>query len=187
MAAPLANSPQDLRYPIGRYEPPKQITAADRAQWLRELEELPANLKQAVAGLRDPQLETPYRPGGWTVRQVVHHLPDSHLNSYQRFRLALTEVAPAIKPYDEAAWAELSDAKTAGIEMSLSLLAALHDRWITLLRSLSEADLKRTVRHPEWGEITLDWMLGLYAWHSRHHVAHITSLRKREAWEIVSA
>jgi uncharacterized damage-inducible protein DinB len=182
MAAPFASSSQDLRYPIGRYEPPKPITAINRAEWLSELEELPANLKQAVAGLDDEQLDTPYRPGGWTVRQVVHHLPDSHLNSYQRLRLALTENAPVIKTYDEAAWAELSDAKVAPIGISLSLLTALHARWITLLRSLDESRLKRTVRHPEWGEITLDWMLGLYAWHSRHHVAHITSLRKREGW-----
>jgi len=182
MGASLASSSEDLRYPIGRYEPPTRVTAAQRAEYLRDLEELPAKLKQAVSGLDDRQLETPYRPGGWTVRQLVHHLPDSHLNSYQRFRLALTEEAPAIKPYNEAAWAELPDAKTAPIEMSLSLLTALHARWITLLRSLGEADLKRTVRHLEWGEITLDWMLGLYAWHSRHHVAHITSLRNREGW-----
>src|SRR5690348_6100362 len=182
MTARTPGSSQDLRYPIGRYEPPKPITAINRAEWLSELEELPANLKQAVSGLRDEQLDTPYRPGGWTVRQVVHHLPDSHLNTYRRFRLAWTEKAPAIKTYDEAAWAELSDAKTAPIEISLSLLTALHARWIKLLRSLDEAHLKRTVRHPEWGEISLDWMLGLYAWHSRHHVAHITSLRKRERW-----
>jgi hypothetical protein len=182
MAAGTPSSSQDLRYPIGRYEPPQPITATNRAEWLRDLEELPVNLKHAVAGLRDEQLDTPYRPGGWTVRQLVHHLPDSHLNSYQRFRLALTEEAPVIKTYNEAAWAELTDAKTAPIEMSLSLLTALHGRWITLLRSLNANDLKRTVRHPEWGEVTLDWMLGQYAWHSRHHVAHIASLRKREGW-----
>jgi DinB superfamily len=182
MASRTASSTQDLRYPVGKYRPPKQITAAERAEWLRELEELPANLKRAVAGLDDRQLDTPYRAGGWTIRQVVHHLPDSHLNSYSRFRFALTEDAPAIKSYDEAAWAELADAKTAPIEISLALLTALHARWITLLRSLGEADLKRTIRHPEWGEINLEWMLGLYAWHSRHHVAHITSLREREGW-----
>jgi DinB family protein len=182
MASPTTSSIQDLRYPIGKYEPPQQITAADRAEWLRELEELPANLKRAVGGLDDLQLDTPYRPGGWTVRQVVHHLPDSHLNSYSRFRLALTEDAPVIKTYDETAWAELVDAKTAPIEISLSFLTALHARWMILLRSLSEADLKRIIRHPEWGEINLDWMLGLYAWHSRHHVAHIKSLRERELW-----
>jgi DinB superfamily len=182
MGASSLTPSEELRYPIGRYEPPKPISAINRAEWLSELEELPANLKQAVAGLRYDQLDTPYRPGGWTVRQVVHHLPDSHLHSYQRFRLALTEERPEIKTYDEAKWAELSDAKTAPIEISLSLLTALHARWITLLRSLDESHLERTVRHPEWGEISLDWMLGLYAWHSRHHVAHITSLRKREGW-----
>lgn len=182
MASHTVSSTHNLRYPVGKYEAPKQITAADRAEWLRELEELPGHLKRAVAGLDEPQLDTPYRPGGWTVRQVVHHLADSHLNSYSRFRFALTEDAPAVKSYDEAVWAELADAKTAPIEISTSLLTALHARWIALLRSLSEADLKRTIRHPEWGEMTLDWMLGLYAWHSRHHVAHITNLREREGW-----
>ena len=182
MAGTTVTSTQDLRYPIGRYEPPKQVTTVTRTEFLRDLEELPANLKHAVFGLGDRQLDTAYRPGGWTVRQLVHHLPDSHLNSYQRFRLALTEEAPAIKTYEEAKWAELSDAKTAAIEMSLSLLTGLHARWIALLRSLDESQWKRTLRHPELGEITLDWMLGLYAWHSRHHVAHITSLRKREGW-----
>jgi DinB superfamily len=182
MAAPIASSTHDLRYPIGKFEPPKQITAADIAEWLRDLEELPANLKRAVAGLDDRQLDTPYRPGGWTVRQVVHHLSDSHLNSYSRFRFGLTEDTPAVKSYDEAAWAELADAKTAPIESSLALLTGMHARWIALLRSLSEADLKRRILHPEWGEINLDWMLSLYAWHSRHHVAHITNLREREGW-----
>src|SRR5947207_1353897 len=164
MAAPIANSSEDPRYPIGRYEPPNQITTATITEWLRDLEDVPANLRQAVAGLRDEQLDTPYRPGGWTVRQLVHHLPDSHLNSYQRFRLALTEEAPVIKTYNEAAWAELVDAKTAPIEMSLSLLTALHARWVMLLRSLNADDLKRTARHPEWGDISLGWMLGQYAW-----------------------
>jgi DinB superfamily len=182
MASPIASSTQDLQYPIGKYEPPKQITGADVAEWLRDVEELPANLKRAVAGLDDRQLDTPYRPGGWTVRQVIHHLADSHLNSYSRFRWGLTEDTPAVKSYEESTWAELADAKTAPIEMSLSLLTGLHARWIMLLRSLSEADLKRTILHPEWGEINLDWMLSLYAWHSRHHVAHITNLREREGW-----
>ncbi|MFL6351308.1 MAG: YfiT family bacillithiol transferase [Bryobacteraceae bacterium] len=183
MGSPIANSGRDVRYPIGRYKPPREITAAHRTNWLNDLEELPALLKQSVKGLDDSQLDTPYRPDGWTVRQVVHHLPDSHLNSYSRFRFALTEEAPAIKSYDEAAWAELADAKTAPVEISLALLTALHERWVTLLRSLSETDLDRTLRHPEWGEISLDWMLGLYAWHGRHHVAHITSLRERESWK----
>jgi hypothetical protein len=149
---------------------------------LRDLEELPANLRRAVAGLSEAQLDTSYRPGGWTVRQVVHHLPDSHLNSYQRVRLALTESSPAVKIYEEGAWAELADAKTAPIELSLSFLEALHARWLELLRSLNETELARTFRHPEWGEVDLNWTLSQYAWHSRHHVAHITSLRKREGW-----
>lgn len=130
----------------------------------------------------DGQLDTPYRPGGWTVRQVVHHLADSHLNSYQRFRLALTERSPLIKPYDETAWAELPDAKTAPIAVSLSLLDGLHARWIALLRSLDEDGFARTFRHPELGEKRLDWTLGLYAWHSRHHLAHIRNLRQRMDW-----
>src|SRR3954465_10147591 len=132
-----------LRYPVGKYQPPEKISPEQRAEWISTIERLPDTLKQAVSHLSETQLDTPYRPGGWTIRQVVHHLPDSHLNSYSRFRLALTEDAPAIKSYDEAAWAELADAKAAPIEISLSLLTGLHARWITLLRSLSEADLKR--------------------------------------------
>jgi DinB superfamily len=182
MSTPIASSSRDLRYPVGRYEAPARITAADRTEWLRDLEELPTKLRSAVAGLDERQLDTPYRPGGWSVRQVVHHLPDSHMNAYSRFRLGLTEDSPTIKPYDEAAWAELADAKTAPIEHSLSLLEHLHARWLVLLHSLPETDLGRTLRHPEWGQMSLQWMLGLYAWHSRHHVAHITNLRERERW-----
>ncbi len=177
-----ASTTADLRYPIGRYTPPANITARERSDWLSELEALPASLRLAIDNLNDEQLDTPYRPGGWTVRQVVHHLPDSHLNSYIRFRLALTEKSPTIKPYEEAAWAELSDAKSAPIEMSLMLAEALHQRWLMLLRSLSEEDFSRTFRHPEMGEIRLDWTLGLYAWHSRHHVAQILNVRKRNGW-----
>jgi hypothetical protein len=182
MSTPITSSEQDLRYPVGRFKPPDNITAADTASWLRDIEALPANLRHAVADLNDAQLDTPYRPGGWTVRQVVHHLPDSHMNSYSRFRLALTEDSPTIKPYDEAAWAELVDAKTAPIEPSLALLESLHARWTILLGSLTETDLARTFRHPELGKVRLDWTLGSYAWHSRHHVAHITNLRRRESW-----
>jgi len=132
-----------------------------------------------VAGLSEPQLDTPYRPGGWTVRQVVHHVPDSHINSYVRFRLALTENEPTVKPYDESRWAELADSRTAHIETSLALLESLHERWVLLLRSLSPADFRRQFRHPELGAVSLEKNLALYAWHGRHHVAHITSLRER--------
>jgi hypothetical protein len=172
----------DPRYPVGHYQAPEIITAAERSPWIRQIETLPSSLKEAVAGLSDTQLNTPYRPGGWTVRQVVHHLPDSHLNSYTRFRLALTEDSPAIKPYDEAAWAELPDAKSGPIEPSLALLEGLHMRWAGLLHSLDDADYARTFKHPELGEIRLDWTLGLYAWHCRHHLSHILNLRRREDW-----
>ena len=173
---------EELRYPIGRYQAPASITADDRAGWIAEIEALPRKLRDAVSGLNDKQLDTPYRPGGWTVRQVVHHVPDSHMNSYSRFRLALTEESPTVKPYDEAAWAELVDAKSAPVEVSLALLEALHARWVMLLCSMSDTDFARTLKHPELGEPRLDWVLGQYAWHCRHHVAHITNLRKRERW-----
>lgn len=172
----------DLRFPVGRYQPVREITASCREEWIRELEQLPVNLQNAISGLSDEQLDTPYRPGGWTVRQVAHHLPDSHLNSYLRFRLALTENTPTVKTYEESQWAELTDARTSPLEPSLLLLRGLHQRFTVLLRSLTEADFSRTFRHPELGEIRLDWTLGLYAWHSRHHVAHITNLRRREGW-----
>jgi len=183
MSVSTVISEEKLRYPIGRFEPLKVVSPDHHEAWLRDLEQLPSKLRQAVAGLNDRQLDTPYRSGGWTVRQVVHHYPDSHLNAYTRFRLALTEDSPVVKTYEEARWAELADARTAPIEISLALLEGLHARWTTLLRSLGEGDFARTFKHPEWGEITLDWALGLYAWHSRHHVAHITSLRDREGWQ----
>lgn len=172
----------DPRFPVGRYRPPSEITDVLREEWIRELEMLPDNLTKAVNGLSEGQLDTPYRPGGWTVRQVVHHLPDSHLNSYVRFRLALTEDTPTVKTYEEAQWAELPDARTSPVEWSLILLDGLHRRWTALLRSLTPDDFAKTFRHPELGGIRLDWTLGLYAWHSRHHVAHITNLRLRERW-----
>lgn len=172
----------DPRYPVGRYHSPDSITAAQRSSWIGEIEDLPASLKRVVAGLTESQLDTPYRPAGWSIRQVVHHLPDSHLNSYTRFRLALTENSPVIKPYDEAAWAELPDAKGAPIAPSLTLLEGLHARWAALLHSLSDAEYARTFQHPELGKIRLDWTLGLYAWHCRHHLSHITGLRARERW-----
>lgn len=182
MATVTTISDEQLRFPVGRYQAPKLITAADRAAWISEIEELPRKLRHAISGLNDKQLDSPYRPGGWTVRQVVHHYPDSHLNSYTRFRLALTENSPTIKPYEEAAWAELIDAKTAPVEPSLALLEGLHARWSILLRSLSDEDYKRTFKHPEIGEISLDWTLGLYGWHCRHHVAHIANARERAGW-----
>ncbi len=168
---------QELRYPVGKYQPPEKISPEQRAEWIGEIEALPRRLASALSGLTEAQLDTPYRPGGWTVRQVAHHLPDSHLNSHLRFRLALTEDTPAIKPYNEARWAELPDAKTGPISPSLLILDGLHQRWTALLRTLDEKAFARTLRHPEWGEIRLDWTLGLYAWHCRHHLAHITNSR----------
>ena len=135
-------------------------------------------MRAALAGLSDSQLDTPYRPGGWTVRQVAHHVPDSHMNSYVRFRLALTEDEPVIKPYEESRWAELPDARGMPVEPSLVLLESLHARWVPLLRSLSAAEWKRSFRHPELGPVRLENNAALYAWHGRHHVAHITALRQ---------
>ena len=172
----------DLQYPIGRFAWSGQNSEEDRKRYMGETEQAPACMRAAVAGLSDAQLDTPYRPGGWTVRQVVHHVPDSHLNSYVRFRLALTEKEPAIKPYDESQWAELTDARTAPVEMSLALLESLHARWILLLRGLKQSDFAREFRHPELGTVSLDKNLAVYAWHGRHHAAHITSLRERNGW-----
>jgi len=172
----------DLRYPIGPFQQDEAVTPERMRQWIGAIAEAPARLRSAVAGLSDAQLDTPYRPGGWTVRQVVHHLPDSHLNSYVRFRLALTEDNPTIKPYDEARWAELPDGRSAPVELSLALLEALHRRWVLLLESVDEPDWSRAYLHPEYGPRTLRETLGLYAWHGRHHVAQITSLRTRMGW-----
>jgi len=172
----------DLRYPIGKFQFPATVGNDDRLLFIEQIAETPANLRAALEGLTDEQLNTPYRNGGWTVRQVVHHVPDSHMNSYIRFRWALTEDDPPVKGYDEARWAELPDARTGPVEMSLTLLDALHVRWTALLRSLSEQDLERTFRHSELGSLRLDKVLSLYAWHGRHHVAHITALRHRMGW-----
>jgi len=172
----------NLRYPVGGFQRPEQLTPEHRQACIGTIAETPARLKAAVAGLTPAQLDTPYRPGGWTVRQVVHHLPDSHMNSYVRCRLALTEEEPTIKPYDEARWAELADAKTSPIEPSLLLLENLHERWVLLLRSLTAKDWARKFRHPELGTMTLEQNLALYDWHGRHHVAHITSLKERQGW-----
>lgn len=173
----------DLRYPIGRFQAPAAYTDADRRGWIGELTALPRLAAAAVGGLDDRRLDTPYRPGGWTVRQVIHHLPDSHLNSYTRFRLALTESEPTVRAYFEDRWAELPDAREGPIELSLGLLDALHARWVALLRTLAPEDWARGFVHPEHGRrITLDETLAMYAWHGRHHVAHITGLREREGW-----
>jgi len=173
----------DLRYPIGPFAYDGRMTDARRAECVARIAAAPGQLRTVVAGLDDAQLDTPYRPGGWTVKQVVHHVPDSHMNAYSRFKLALTEDEPTIKTYDEAAWAELADSRRVPIEVSLDLLDALHMRWVALLRSMDAADFNRGLRHPEHGRVlTLKQMLGLYSWHGRHHVAHINSLRKREGW-----
>jgi hypothetical protein len=173
---------EDLQYPIGKFEWGGGASEKQLRQWVDEIAAAPAQLRAAVDGLTPQQIDTRYRPGGWTVRQVVHHVPDSHLNSYLRFRLALTEQEPTIKPYDQQRWAELPDSRTAPMDVSLSLLESLHERWVLLLRSLTVADWKRTFRHPELGVVTLEGNAALYAWHGRHHVAHITSLRQRMGW-----
>src|SRR6202453_3868376 len=171
----------DLRFPIGKFTPPAGSTSDVRAAHIETLRRLPEHLRAAVSGLDDTQLDTPYRDGGWTVRQVVHHLADSHANSYVRFKLALTEDWPTIKPYDEAAWAELSDS-TQPIEVSLVLVTVLHERWVALLESMSDEDFRKGFNHPERGRQNLATTLALYDWHSRHHTAHITSLRARQGW-----
>jgi hypothetical protein len=172
----------DLRYPVGEFRFPDLVSAEDLVLFIRQIARAPADLRRAVAGLTDAQLDTPYRPEGWTVRQLAHHVPDSHINSYTRFRLALTEQEPVIKPYDEKRWAELPDSRTLPVEMSLALLENLHARWVALLRSLSGADWKRCFRHPDLGLVSLENNAALYAWHGRHHVAHITALRSRMGW-----
>ena len=180
----MAEAAQDLerlRYPIGRFQLDPPVTAAKRAQWIDTIAALPANLRAAVAGLDDAQLDTAYRDGGWTVRQVVHHVADSHMNAYVRLKLALTEDAPAIKGYEEQLWAELPDSGLP-VHVSLALIDALHQRWITLLRSMRDEAFARVWIHPEHGHRDLDFLLQLYAWHSRHHVAHVTTLRQRRGW-----
>lgn len=173
---------EDLSYPVGQFEWDGDKTSARREQLIAEIADAPRHLRRAVEGLSDEQLDTPYRPGGWTVRQVVHHLPDSHMNGFTRVKLALTEDEPTIKPYDEARFARLADARDTPNEVSLTLLDALHARWVVLFRSLSDADFARAFNHPERGVVTLDMQLAMYAWHSRHHVAHITRLRERMNW-----
>ncbi len=183
MADPELRVPiDDLRFPIGEFRHAGPLGAEQRRRAIERIEVAPALMRAAVAGLSDAQLDTRYRPGGWTARQVVHHLPDSHLNSYTRFKLAVTEDTPTIRPYDEARWAELPEARTAPVELSLALLDALHARWVLFLRSLSAGDFARTFRHPDHGIVTLDWALAFYAWHGDHHIAHVTGLRRRMGW-----
>jgi hypothetical protein len=173
----------DLRYPIGEFERRDELNADERRTMIDTIAAAPSRMREAVSGLSDTQLDTPYREGGWTVRQVIHHVPDSHLNAYIRLKLALTEEDPLIRPYDEALWAGLPDSQQTPVDVSLTLLESLHARWVTLLRSLKESDFRRTLRHPEHsGILTLDWLVSMYAWHSRHHVAHVTSLRERMRW-----
>jgi hypothetical protein len=173
---------EDLRYPIGKFHLEEPVAPHQLAEWIGQIAAAPTHLRTAVAGLSDAQLDTPYRPGGWTVRQVVHHVPDSHLNCYVRFRLALTEDEPTVKPYDEGRWAALPDARTAPVELSLALLENLHRRWVLLLEALTAAEWDRRFRHPELGVRTLRQTVAMYAWHGRHHVAHITALRQRSGW-----
>ncbi|MEO8276435.1 MAG: YfiT family bacillithiol transferase [Thermoanaerobaculia bacterium] len=173
----------DLRYPIGPFTAPADPTAATRESLIATIAACPAELRRVTRGLSDAQLETPYRDGGWTVRQVVHHVPDSHMNAYVRHKLTATQLQPTINPYEESLWAELADAKSGDIEVSLVLLTQLHDRWVRFLRALEPEAFARTFVHPAYDHLwTLDASVALYAWHSRHHVAHIDALRQRMGW-----
>jgi uncharacterized damage-inducible protein DinB len=172
----------DPRFPVGKFEWPADVTPAALSGWIDEIAAAPAQLRAAAEGLSDAQLDTPYREGGWTVRQVVHHVPDSHMNSYVRFKLALTENEPTIKPYDEAAWAQLADTAEVPVATSLCLLECLHERWVAVLRRMSPEDWTRSLVHPELGKVTLGKMAALYAWHGKHHVGHITALRAANNW-----
>jgi uncharacterized damage-inducible protein DinB len=173
---------EDLRYPIGRFDIKQPVAGADRPALIDVIAAAPAAFRAAVTGLDDAQLDTPYREGGWTVRQLVHHVPDSHLNAYVRFKWTLTEDMPAIKTYDEKAWARLHDSQDTPVEVSLALLESLHLRWVTLLRGMDDAAWARALQHPDLGTLELPRMLGLYAWHGRHHTAHVTALRARLGW-----
>jgi DinB superfamily len=172
----------DIRYPTGRFARPEQVTTEQRAQAIATIASTPAMLRAAVKGLNEQQLDTPYRPEGWTVRQVVHHLPDSHLNAYVRVKLALTEDKPTVKPYFESRWAELPDSRTTPAEVSLTMMDVLHDRWVRVLQGMQAADFAREIIHPEHGPMSLDVLLAMYAWHGPHHVAQITELRRARGW-----
>ena len=172
----------DPRFPIGKFTYAGPPDADQRKKFIDDIAQTPAALRAAVKGLSEQQVETPYRDGGWTVRQVVHHVPESHMNAYIRFKLALTEDEPTIKPYMEDRWAALPDVQSTPLETSLSLLELLHDRWVRVLRAIEPGDWKRTFKHPELGTVPLEKNLALYSWHGRHHVAHVTELRKRMGW-----
>jgi len=173
----------DPRYPIGPFQRRDELAEDERREMLDHIAATPQRMRAAVAGLSDEQLDTPYRDGGWTLRQVVHHVPDSHLNAYCRLKLALTEEQPVIRPYDETEWAKLEDARSTPTEVSLTLLESLHARWMVLLRALKPEDFLRTFKHPDHaGTQTLDWLVAMYSWHGRHHVGHITSTRERLGW-----
>ena len=173
---------EELRFPVGKFELPRTVTPEMRAKFIQTIEQLPPNLKEAVEDLSDEQLNTTYRPGGWTLRQVVHHIADSHLNSFCRFKLGLSEDAPTIKTYDEASWAEMADSKDAPVELSLSIIDGLHARWTRLLKSMSDADFEKKVNHPERGPMNLNELLALYDWHNCHHTAHITKTKEINGW-----
>lgn len=173
----------DLQYPIGKFAPDPEVTPQKRGRWIDDIAAAPALFRKAVAHLKDAQLDTPYRDGGWTVRQVIHHMPDSHLHTLVRFRLALTEEEPAITGYDPAKWGELPDARTGPVNVSLDLLAALHARWTLLMRSMTPDDFSRTFRRPDGQVVTLDRALQTYAWHGKHHAAQIMALRERKGWK----
>ena len=173
---------EDLRFPVGKFEKIENVTEELRQQFIKTIEELPKKLRLECQDLSEEQLETQYRPEGWTVKQVVHHIADSHANSLIRFKLALTEDIPPIKPYMEDKWAELADSKHAPVELSLNLIDSLHARWTLILKAMSADNFERKLFHPEHGEISLNYMLSLYDWHCRHHLAHISELKKRRNW-----
>ncbi len=172
----------DYRYPIGGFEKPPEYTDASRREAIDAIAAMPVNLRAALSGLGAKELDTPYRPDGWTVRQLVHHLADSHMNAFIRFKLAMTENNPTIKAYNEAVWAETPDVRDLPAEVSTPIIESVHQRWVALLHAMKPTDFARTLQHPERGSMTLDDMLALYGWHSRHHVAHVTSLRQRNGW-----
>jgi hypothetical protein len=175
----------DLQYPVGKFEWTGPATPLQRSRFIAQIAAAPAKFRAAIAGLTPKQLDTPYRPGGWTVRQLAHHVPDSHLNAYIRFKLALTEDGPTIKPYDQDRWSALTDVEDTPVEVSLALLDALHQRWVVLLRGLEPEDFARVIVHPEHvAPLSLDRVLALYAWHGAHHTAHITALRDRLGWNM---